>query len=230
YSEGNPLSRPTQALYQEPILQIQSGGNTRISPSQTDMDSNSIKIQVQEPGYVLSGQFDQSHPQMHHPQQFIPAGNQFIPAGPMSIASYYSVYPPQQQHQHMMEPQYPFYFMPSRPSQGYNIPQQQPTYSELAPSATSTRPQIPSNAHHVAYGGPPTKSELGSGVAAAAAPQLVQLPSGQHQTPQYVGFGQISGNPTSAFATYEFADPSHAPMYYSSQPLQPQLAAHYQTM
>ncbi|KAL0430184.1 UNVERIFIED_CONTAM: hypothetical protein Sradi_0644400 [Sesamum radiatum] len=256
-SMSNPLSRQRQAMYQESVMQIQSG-NTRVAANQADLktgdQNNTSKVQmqpqVQESGYVLSTQYDQNHPQLHHPQQFVHAGNQYIPAGAVPIASYYPIYPSQQQHhphQQILDQQYPFYFVPARTTQAYNLPvQQQPSYSELAPSAPASRPQTPppaSMAPHAAYNqainAPSSKPEMAAGMyrtAAGTAPQLVQIPSSQHQA-QYVGFTQIH-HPSQSIApssaansnyTYEFADPTHAQMYYS-QHLPPQLAAQYQTL
>ncbi|KAI3467047.1 hypothetical protein Pfo_023710 [Paulownia fortunei] len=253
-SVTNPLSRQRQAMYQESIMQTQSG-NTRFTANQADLktgDQNNSKVQmqpqVQESGYVLSGQYDQNHPQFHHPQQFVHAGNQYIPAGAVPITSYYPIYPSQQQHhphQPMLDQQYPFYFVPARQTQAYNLPVQQPSYSELAPTAPSSRPQTPpaAIASHVAYNqainAPSSKPEMATGVyrtAAGAAPQLVQVPSSQHQG-QYVGFTQIH-HPSQSIApssaanstyTYDFADPTHTQMYFN-QPLPPQLAAQYQTL
>ncbi|KAL2235039.1 UNVERIFIED_CONTAM: hypothetical protein Sindi_1236100 [Sesamum indicum] len=256
-SMSNPLSRQRQAMYQESVMQIQCG-NTRVTANQADLktgdQSNTTKVQmqpqVQESGYVLSTQYDQNHPQLHHPQQFVHAGNQYIPAGAVPIASYYPIYPSQQQHhphQQILDQQYPFYFVPARTTQAYNLPvQQQPSYSELAPSAPSSRPQTPPPASlppHAAYNqainAASSKPEMAAAMyrtAAGTAPQLVQIPSSQHQA-QYVGFTQIH-HPSQSIApssaansnyTYEFADPTHAQMYYS-QPLPPQLAAQYQTL
>ncbi|KAK6132040.1 hypothetical protein DH2020_034221 [Rehmannia glutinosa] len=151
-SMTNALSRQRQAMYQESILQAQSG-NTRVTPNQADLktgDQNNSKIQmqpqVQESGYVLSNQYEQNHPQFHHPQQFVHAGNQYIPAGAMPMQSYYPIYPSQQQnhpHQPVVDQQYPFYFVPARQTQAYNMPMQQTNYNELAPNAPTNRPQTP---------------------------------------------------------------------------------------
>lgn len=242
-------------MYQEQIIQIQSG-NTRVTANPADLksgDQNINKVQmqpqVQESGYVLSGQYDQNHPQLHHLQQFVHSGNQYIPAGAMPLASYYSIYPSQPQHhphQPVHDQQYPVYYVPARQTQAYNMPVQQPTYSELAPSAASSRPQTPPPtampphaAYNQAINTPSSKPEMAAGVyrtAAGAAPHIVQVPSSQHQT-QYVGFTQIH-HPSQMIApssavnstyTYEFADPTHAQMYYT-QHLPPQLAAQYQTL
>ncbi|KAK6132062.1 hypothetical protein DH2020_034198 [Rehmannia glutinosa] len=255
-SEGsmtNALSRQRQAMYQESILQAQSG-NTRVTPNQADLktgDQNNSKIQmqpqVQESGYVLSNQYEQNHPQFHHPQQFVHAGNQYIPAGAMPMQSYYPIYPSQQQnhpHQPVVDQQYPFYFVPARQTQAYNMPMQQTNYNELAPNAPTNRPQTPppAIAPHGTYNqaiNAPSKPEMATGVyrtSAGAAPQLVQVPSSQHQG-QYVAYTQIhhpsqSIAPSSAANStyaYEFTDPTHTQMYYN-QPLPPQLAAHYQTL
>ncbi|PIN23700.1 hypothetical protein CDL12_03574 [Handroanthus impetiginosus] len=240
-SVTNPLSRRRQATYQEPVIQIQSG-NTRVSSNQTDLktvDQNNSQVQaqpqIQESGYVLSSQYDQNHPQLYQPQQFIHAGNQYIPAGAVPITSYYPVYPSQQQHhphQPMLDQQYPVYFVSSRQTQAYNLPVQQPNYSEVAPTAQS---QV---AYNQARNPPSSKPEVTGGMyrtAAAAAPQLVQVSSGQRQA-QYVGFTQMH-HPSHSMApssganstyTYEFADPTHGQMYY--KPIPPQLAAQYQTV
>ncbi|KAL8470800.1 hypothetical protein ACS0TY_033397 [Phlomoides rotata] len=248
----NPLSRQRQAMYQEQFIQMQPA-NTRVAANPSDLksgDQNSNKIQmqpqVQDSGYVLSSQYDQNHPQLHHPQQFVHAGNQYIPAGAVPLQSYYSIYPSQQQHHHPHQPvldqQYPVYFVPARQPQAYNMQQ---SYSELAPNAPTNRPQTPPTAiaSHTPFNQginpPSSKPEMAQGVyrtAAGTTPHMVQVPSHQHQ-PQYMGFTQIhhpsqmiapSSAPNSSY-TYEFADPTHTPMYYT-QALPPQMAAQYQTM
>jgi hypothetical protein len=72
--------------------------------------------------------------------------------------------------------------------------------------------------------------------ATTGAPQLVQVPSNQHQQ-QYVGYSQMhhpsqSMAPTSAATAnyaYEFADPAHAQIYYT-QAVAPTMPSQYQTM
>lgn len=253
-SEGsvkNPLSIQRQAMYPESIMQMQSG-NAGVAANQSDLkagDQNNNKVQmpaqVQEPGFVLSGQYNQGHPQLHHPPQFVHAGNQYIRAGPVAVAPYYPVYPSQQQHhphQPVLDQQYPVYLVPIKQTQAYNLPV--PSYGEVAPTATSSRPQMPApsalaphGAYNQANNAPSSKPEMASGVygtAVAANPQLVQIPPTQHQA-QYAGFSQIhhpsqSMAPSSAVnSAYEFADPTHAQMYFT-QPLPPQLAAQYQTL
>ncbi|XP_047941369.1 uncharacterized protein LOC125188515 isoform X2 [Salvia hispanica] len=214
-SEGgirNPLSSQRQPVYQDQIIQIQSGNNM-VAANQAELksgDQNANKIQmqqqVQESGYVISNQYDQNHPQMHHPQQFVHSGNQYIPAGAMPYGSYYSVYPSQQQqhHQHQQPvlDQQPFYFVPARQPQPYNMPIQPQGYSEMAPNAPSVRPQAPPAAAatpHVAYSqqvnAPSSKLEMATGVyrtAAGATQHMVQVPSSQQHQPQYAMPQQFS--------------------------------------
>lgn len=246
-------------MYQEPIIQIQSGNNmvaaNPADPRSGDQNANKIQMQqVQESSYVMSSQYEPNHPQMHHPQQqFVHAGNQYIPAGAMPFTSYYSVYPSQQQHhpqhQPVLDQQQQYYFVPARQTQAYNMPVQQQAYSEMASNAPSSRTQTPSAAAvapHVAYSQPvnvpSSKPEMAAGVyrtAAGASPHMVQVPSSQqHQPqPQYVGFTQIHHPsqmmaPTSApnsNYTYEFTDPPPAQMYYT-QAMPSQFSAQYQTM
>ncbi|XP_041999496.1 uncharacterized protein LOC121748967 [Salvia splendens] len=260
-SEGgirNPLSSQRQPVYQEQILQIQSGNNV-VAANQAELksgDQNANKIQmqqqVQESGYVISNQYDQNHPQMHHPQQFVHSGNQYIPAGAMPYGSYYSVYPSQQQQQHHQHQQpvldqQPFYFVPARQPQPYNMPIQQQGYSEMAPNAPSVRPQAPPAAAatpHVAYSqqvnAPSSKLEMATGVyrtAAGATQHMVQVPSSQQHQPQYVGFTPIHHQsqmmaPSSASNsgyTYEFTDPTQAQIYFT-QAMPQQFSAQYQTL
>ncbi|KAL6566368.1 hypothetical protein OROGR_001983 [Orobanche gracilis] len=172
-SEGsvtNPLSRQRQAIYQEPVIKIQPE-NTKISATPIDiktLDQNDTKVQIQpqvrEPGYILSGQYDQNHPQSHnHPQTFIHAGNQYISAGSLPILSY--IYPPQHQHQHQQRPQhpildhrYPVYYVSSRQTQtnpppsvvpqmaynqmGSNIPAQYVGFAQV------NQPSLPPNSNY----------------------------------------------------------------------------------
>ncbi|KAF7132634.1 hypothetical protein RHSIM_Rhsim09G0103400 [Rhododendron simsii] len=186
------------------------------------------------------------------------AGAHYIhqhPSGPVPVASYYQIYPPQQQPLHPLDQQYhqSMYYMPTaRQAQPYNYVVQQPNYNEAATTnAASSRPQIPPLPSSVMPMPPPSsyttarnppassKPEMATGMYRTAAPvaqPLVQAPSTQHHQ-QYVGFTQIhhphpsqsaapnSGN-TGAYA-YEFVDP--AQMYYP-QAMAPQLAAQYQTM
>ncbi|KAL8549534.1 hypothetical protein ACS0TY_008389 [Phlomoides rotata] len=211
-SVANPLSRQRQTVYQESPTKIQSG-NTRVSSNQADhktLDQSNSKPQMQpqfqESGYVVTGQYDQNQP-----QQFLHPNNQYSPSGAVPISSYYPVYPSQQQHQSILDQHYPFYFVhPNAPS----------SHSQTPPPATLA-PQT--------RNAPSFKAEMVNGVYRTTAPQLVQVPSAQHQ-PQYVGYTQIhhpSSAPNSSYA-YEFADPNHAQMYYT--PLPPQLAAQYQTL
>lgn len=200
---------------------------------------------------MLQSQYDQ-HQQLHQQQQYIHAG-QFIhhtPSGAVPITSYYPIYPSQQQHhpQHpALEHQYPVYFLQARPTQAYNLPVQQTSFSDSAPTATPNRPQTPpqptivtpTSAYNPSRAIPASKPEMATGnyrAPTGTAPQLVQIAPGQHPQ-QYVGFSQIhhpsqSIAPTSAAATnyaYEFPDSSHAQIYYT-QPLPPQMGAQHQTM
>ncbi|OIS97279.1 PREDICTED: uncharacterized protein LOC109234552 [Nicotiana attenuata] len=258
-SEGsvtNPLSRQRHYFYQEPGVHFQSGsgrisGNS-VDPKMSDSIGRAqVKQQVQDSGYALPVQYDQQQ-QMHQPQQFVHMGQymQHTPSGPVQMASYYPIYPSQHQthpQQPGLEHQYPVYFIPARPTQGYSLPLQQTNYTEPSQTVPSVRPQTPPTmvtptaAYNPTRNPPTSKPEMVAGPyrtvsAGAAAPQFVQITSGQHQ-PQYMAYSQIhhpsqSVPPTSATTAsyaYDFADPTHTKMYYT-QPLAPQLAAQYQTM
>lgn len=239
-------------MYQEPLVQIPPGNSrglgVQMDPKASDSNSR-IQMQqhVQESGYVLPNQFDQ-YQQLHQPHQYVPAGAQFIHHHPHgAVPLYYSIYPSQQLSPPPgLEHQYPVYYVPARQTQQYSMPVQQQGFNDSSPSAHSTRPQtthaamVPTSA---AYGPGTTatagKPEMSAGAfrtSAAAPPQLVQVSSGGQSSPQYAGFSQIhhasqSIAPSAATANYayEFTDPSHAQIYYT-QPLNPQLAAQYQTM
>ncbi|XP_022881930.1 uncharacterized protein LOC111398978 [Olea europaea var. sylvestris] len=252
-SVANPFFRQGQIIYQEPTVQIQSG-NSNVSADPVDLKTENqnysrvqMHPQVQESYYVLPGQFDQSNPHMHQPQQFVHSSTPYISAGPVPVGSYYPVYSSQQQfhpHHSALEQQYPVYFLPARPAQTYNLPIQQPNYGELVSPAPSGHPQKPPLAAmppSATYGqsrnAPVSKPDTAIGVyrtAAAASSPLVEVPSSQHQA-QYVGYTHIyppqSMAPPSAANSnyaYAYADPRHAEIY--SQPLPPHLAAQYQTM
>ncbi|KAG6428775.1 hypothetical protein SASPL_106812 [Salvia splendens] len=92
-SEGgirNPLSSQRQPVFQDQIIQIQSGNNM-VAANQAELksgDQNANKTQmqqqVQESGYVISNQYDRNQPQVHRPHQFVHSGDQYIPVGVMS--------------------------------------------------------------------------------------------------------------------------------------------------
>lgn len=243
-SEGsatNPLSRQRQTLYEAPFVQIHSVNSrvlaNQVDPKTGDQNTRTIPMepQVQESGYVLSGLFDQNHPPLNQTQQVVHAGTQYIPAGATPITSYYPMHSSQQQnHSHYpaLEQHYPIYFLPARPTQAYNIPVQQPNYSESAPAPASSNPRTPSAAYNQARNVPDSNAEMAAGVYRTTAPQFLQVPSSQHQT-QYVAFTQIH-HPSRSVAVssaansnyaYEFADPARSQAYYT-QHLPLQLASH----
>ncbi|KAL3582180.1 hypothetical protein D5086_016512 [Populus alba] len=131
----------------------------------------------------------------------------------------------------------------TRQPQAYNLPVQQPSISESTTTIPSSRNQTPPNPNMA----PPTtfnpmrnapivKPELAAyRTATPGAPQLVQVPSSQHQQ-QYIGYSQVH-HPSQSVAPastgtanygYEFADPTHAQIYYA-QPMAPAMPQ-YQTM
>uniref|UniRef100_A0A803P771 PB1 domain-containing protein n=1 Tax=Cannabis sativa TaxID=3483 RepID=A0A803P771_CANSA len=202
-SIGNALSRPKPVIYQD---QVQFSGTTRVVPA------NPV-----DPKVNISDQ----NTRQHHPQV------------------------DQQQ-------QYPVYYVPARQAQAYNnLSVQQSNISEASTVIPQTHPNpamvaTPTAAAAAAAYNPVRNAPLGKPEIAAgmyrtattvAQPSLVQVPSAQHQQQQYAGYSQVhhpsqSVTPTSAAAAsygYEYADPSHAQMYYT-QALQPTMASQYQTM
>ncbi|KAK7280422.1 hypothetical protein RJT34_25486 [Clitoria ternatea] len=207
---------------------------------------------VQDPGYLLQQQFDPQQQQQQHQvplqqqQQFI-HGAHFIHHNP-GIPAYYPVYPPQQQQQ-QPHPQHPqVYYVHARQPQAYNLPVQQANMGESAATIPSSRPQTPPNpatlvpppaAYNPIRNAPLPKTEMTAAAyraAAAGTPQLVQVPTSQHQQ-HYVTYSQIhhpsqSMAPNSATPpnyAFDYADPAHAQIYYS-QPLAPTMPSQYQTM
>ncbi|CAL0314947.1 unnamed protein product [Lupinus luteus] len=192
---------------------------------------------------TLQRQFGkQQQQEAPQPQQIIHSTH-FIhqtPAGPVSIPGYYPVYPSQQQlhpqHHYQLDQQYPVYYLPARQAQAYNLSmQQQANLGESATNITSSQPQIPSNlasvvppnAAYIPTGNAPLpNSEMTTASAyrklAAGTPQLVQVPSNQHQQ-QYVAYSQIHQlsqpiAPNSAAPpnyAYNYADPAHAQIFYA---------------
>ncbi|KAF4373652.1 hypothetical protein F8388_025346 [Cannabis sativa] len=154
--------------------------------------------------------------------------------------------------QNTRQQQYPVYYVPARQAQAYNnLSVQQSNISEASTVIPQTHPNpamvaTPTAAAAAAAYNPVRNAPLGKPEIAAgmyrtattvAQPSLVQVPSAQHQQQQYAGYSQVhhpsqSVTPTSAAAAsygYEYADPSHAQMYYT-QALQPTMASQYQTM
>lgn len=245
-------------------MQIPSAANripaNPVDPKINISDPNTrlqFQQQAQDSGYVLQPQFDQQQQQQpQQPQQFIHAGTHYIhhhPTGAVPISAYYPVYPPQQQHHHQqhhhqLDQQYPVYYVPARQPQPYNLSVQQPSISEAATTIPSTRPQTPPNpnlvpssaAYNPMRNAPIAKPEMTAPgmyrTATTGTPQLVQVPSSQHQQ-QYVGYSQVhhpsqSVAPTSAGTAnyaYEFTDPAHGQIYYT-QHLAPAMPPQYQTM
>ncbi|KAL7608828.1 hypothetical protein Lser_V15G11739 [Lactuca serriola] len=253
-------------MYQDPLVQIQTSNNNRSDPNNLSDQNTRIQMQQQqipESAYIMSmsnNQVDPQHPQLHHQQQqqqpqFIHTAvppPQYIhhhPSGAVPMASYYQMYPSQNQHhpQHPALDQQNFvYYMPAtrQPPHGYNLQlQQQPTsYAEALPATAA--PQAPSPAYATARA-PQTaaKSELPAGVYGttnSGNSQFVQVPSSQHQ-PQYVGYSQLHHPPPQSVASsasggggnygYEYGDPAQGQhIYYAAQPMPPQSTAQYQTM
>ncbi|TKY50890.1 atrophin- protein [Spatholobus suberectus] len=243
-SLANAISRPKPAVYQDQV-QIQSG-TTRVPSPKLNVSDPHGRIQmqqhVQDPGYLLQQQFEQQQqqpPQHQQQQQFIP-GTHFIHHNP-AISAYYPVYPSQQHPQH---PQ--VYYVPARQTQAYNLPLQQANMGESAANMASSRPQTPPNpatlvpqpsAYNPIRNAPMPKTEMSAYRAATGGtPQLVQVPTSQHQQ-QYVTYSQMhhpsqSMAPNSVAPTnyaFDYADPAHAQIYYS-QPLAPTMPSQYQTM
>ncbi|CAK7326642.1 unnamed protein product [Dovyalis caffra] len=245
-SKINTISDPNTRVQMQ--QQVQDSGY--VLQHQFDQHQHQHQHQQQQHQQQQQQQQPQQQPQQ---QQFIHAGAHYIqhhPTGAVPMSAYYPVYPPQQQHQHhhqhhpQMDQQYPVYYVQARQPQAYNLPVQQPSISEPTTTIPSSRPQTPPNPNLVP---PPTtfnpmrnapiaKPELAAyRTATPGAPQLVQVPSSQHQQ-QYVGYSQVhypsqSVAPTSAGTAnygYEFADPAHGQMYYT-QPMAPAMPQ-YQTM
>ncbi|KAF7827755.1 RNA polymerase II degradation factor 1 [Senna tora] len=247
-SISNPLSRPKPVIYQEQV-QIPTV-TTRVPSNPIDPKLNmsdphtriQIQQQVQDPGYVLQPQFDQQQPQPPQQQQQYLHNTHFIhhtPAGAVPMPQYYPVYPSQQQSHHpqhhpQMDQQY-LYYMPAR--QAYNIGDA--TGATVPSSRPQTQPNPPSAAYNPIRNVPMPKSEMTAGAyraANAGAPQIVQVPSTQHQQ-QFVAYTQIHhpsqtvAPPNSAAPAsyaYDYVDPAHAQVYYT-QPMAP-MPSQYQTM
>ncbi|KAL1568384.1 hypothetical protein AAHA92_00006 [Salvia divinorum] len=237
-SGSNQLHRQRQAIYhQEQPIQIQSG-NSRAPSNHADFNSVDqanaqiqMQPQLQESGYQIQ-------PELHQPQQFIHAGNNYIPSNAAPITSYYPVYSSQPQPhppRPVLDQHYPVYYVPgtARPTPTYNLPMQQPGYSELGQTAPSSHPQTapvaPQAAYNHARNMTSSQPEMVSGLyitGATAAPQTVQVPASQ---PQYVAFTPIlhSSSAANQNYAYELFDPTHAQMYYTRLP--PQMAAQFQT-
>ncbi|KAL2324140.1 hypothetical protein Fmac_023198 [Flemingia macrophylla] len=259
-SIANAISRQKPAVYQDQV-QIQPG-TTRVPSNPVDPKLNvsdphsrmQMQQHVQDPGYLLQQQFEQHQQplpqqqfeQHHHQQQQQQQQQQFIHGAHFihhnpGISAYYPVYPSQQHPQHQQ-----VYYVPARQAQAYSLSMQQATMGESPGNIPSSRPQTPPNpatlvpqpgAYNPMRNAPMPKTEMSAYRAATAGtPQLVQVPTSQHQQ-QYVTYSQIhhpsqSIAPNSAAPSnyaFDYADPAHAQIYYS-QPLAPTMPSQYQTM
>ncbi|GAB4828878.1 hypothetical protein Ancab_018538 [Ancistrocladus abbreviatus] len=246
---------PQYDLQQLQQLQQQHHHHQQLLQQQQQQLQQQQQQQLQQQQQQQLQQQQQQQQQLQpQAQQFIHAGQHFVqhhPSGAVPISTYYPVYPSQQPHlHHQLDQRYPVYYISAGQAQAYSLPVQQPNFSEAATAVPSSRSQTPPNptiitssaAYNAARNMPP-KPEMAAGMyrtAANAAPPLVQVPSGQHppQQQQFMGYSQIhhhpsqSATPTSAATgsyAYEFSDPAHTQLYFT-QPLQPSLAAQYQTM
>jgi len=209
---------------------------------------------VQDPGYLLQQQFEQHQQTQQLPQQQFEQHQQALPQQQQQfihgthfihhnppISAYYPVYPSQQ---HPQQPQ--LYYVQARQPQTYNLPVQQANMGDSAGNLASSRPQTPPNpatlvpqsaAYNPMRNAPMPKTEMNAYRAATGGtPQLVQVPTSQHQQ-QYVTYSQIH-HPSQSMAPnsapqanygFDYADPAHAQIYYS-QPLAPTMPSQYQTM
>ncbi|WOH07669.1 hypothetical protein DCAR_0727102 [Daucus carota subsp. sativus] len=236
----NPLPRQKPMMYQDPNIQYTTL-QSRVSVEQntTDPRIHQMQQRYQDFGYLLPTHSDPQHHQILHQQQpqFITAGSQYIqqlPAGAVTMPSYYPVYPsqhPQRPHNPALEQQYPVYYVPARQTQAYNMPVHT-DYNETTPSVTMVSPS--SGQYNIVRNatapGPYAPSSLHITTNAA----VVQVPTGQPQ-PQYLGLSQSHQpqsiaptlSPTTSYAN-KFADPTQASAYYG-QSLACQMAAPYQT-
>ncbi|WVY99181.1 hypothetical protein V8G54_031332 [Vigna mungo] len=265
-SLANAISRQKPAVYQEQVHIQSGTTRVPSNPVDPKLNVSDphgrIQMQqhVQDPGYLLQQQFEQHQQTQQLPQQqfeqhqqalpqqqqqFI-HGTHFIHHNP-AISAYYPVYPSQQHPQHPQHPQQPqLYYVHARQPQAYNLPVQQANMGDSAGNLASSRPQTPPNpatlvpqsaAYNPMRNTPMPKTEMNAYRAATAGtPQLVQVPTSQHQQ-QYVTYSQIH-HPSQSMAPnsapqanygFDYADPAHAQIYYS-QPLAPTMPSQYQTM
>ncbi|KVH96264.1 Phox/Bem1p [Cynara cardunculus var. scolymus] len=248
-------------IYQDQLVQIQSSNNNNRTTDLNNPPDQNTRIQMQQQqqqiadsAYLMSistTQVDTQHPQLHHQQpQFIhtavppPQYIQHHPSGAVPMASYYQMYPSQNQHHphHPAIDQQNFvYYMPARQApHGYNLQmqqqQQQPqptSYAEAPPASATTLPhnQPPPSSYTTSRTAQTPKSDLPAGVFGttnSGGSQFVQVPSSQHQPqpqpqPQYVGYSQIH-HPSQSVASsvaggganygYEYADPAQRQHMY----------------
>ncbi|KAF9677377.1 hypothetical protein SADUNF_Sadunf08G0101300 [Salix dunnii] len=189
----------------------------------------------------LSNAINRQNPMIYQEQFMqIPSGANRVAANPVD-SKFNTITDPNTRVQIQQQAQDSGY---TRQPQAYNLPVQQPSISESATTIPSSRTQTPPNSNMV----PPTtfnpmrnvpivKPELAAyRTATPGTPQLVQIPSSQHQQ-QYIGYSQVH-HPSQSVAPastgtanygYEFADPSHAQIYYA-QPMAPAMSPQFQTM
>lgn len=230
-SVTNPLSRrkPT-VIYQD---------------SSNNIHDQNTRIQIQDS--QLHNQPQYIHTAVPPPQYF-----QHHPSGAVPMTGYYQMYPSQAQSQHRAPhpalDQHNFvYYMPARqPPQAYNIPLQSDPAASAPPSNQVPPPSglftAPRAVQPVTKAETPANAYRTATSSGAMPPQLVQVPSSQHQMqPQYVGYSHIhqpsqpvssTGSGGGANYVYEFTDPSQQGqhIYYAAQPLPPQSAAQFQTI
>ncbi|KAL9256615.1 PAL OF QUIRKY-like protein [Drosera capensis] len=251
-SHSSALSRQKQMIFQEPSGQVPSL-SSRVTANFIDskvgiVSDSSITAQVQQnsdSSNTPSTQYDLQHKLLQQ-QQFVHAVPHYVqhpPPGAASYSPYYPLYASQHpQFNHHPGP-YPLYYTPAGLAQPYGLPVQQPNFADSANTVPASRPQTPSmistSAMYSTTRNLPTqKLEMATGIyrtaAGAAAPPLVQVGTGPHHLPlqqqQFVGYPQMYPPAQSITpAPFEYADPAHTQMYFS-QPLQPALAAQYQTL
>nr|GEV25567.1 putative PB1 domain-containing protein [Tanacetum cinerariifolium] len=210
--------------------------NTRIHLQQQQIHNSAYLTSTTATSTTAATKIDQ-HPQVHQQHQFIHTAvppPQYIhhhPSGAVPMASYYPIYPPQSQHHvpvSALDQRQIVYYMP--------VISAPPNSQVPTPTSLFTTPRT------VQPASKPESPVYRTNSSGASGPQLVQVPSSQHQhqpQPQYVAYSHIQ-QPSQAVASsggsggnyaYEFADLSQQGqrVYYAAQPMLPQSSAQYQT-
>lgn len=243
-SVASAVSHPKTGFHQDQVVDVSSPdakvSSNAVKPESVILEPSSLiqmKNTAQGSAYQLP---PASEEKLHQQVQYIHAGSHYVsqyPTGPLPFSSYYPVYQPQLNQQHVPyppNPPYPVYLLPIRPTQSYNMSASQnlTNAATIAPSRPPLHPQTSLLGNQVAYREATAASVLPEVTSdsywSAAPPIQKQLldPLGSYQPSLSAGFDPLVTTNSDA----EVVDDLACAQIYKSQPPAPATNPPYEVM